>query len=191
MDQNRKICVGMIMGAHGVRGLIRLRSFTEDPETIREFKALTDESGERSFAFRIKSTAKDFFIAEIDGLKNKEEADALGRTKLYVPRTALPKTKKTEYYEADLLGLKVQDGKGQSFGSVMGVHNYGGGPFLEIGNSKIDSFMLPFTNALVPEVDVKAGLVTIAPPEGWMKEEKPEESAEATEAGKKPKKAKA
>jgi len=173
MNPNHKICVGMIMSAHGVRGLVRLRSFTEDPETLLEYKTLTDESGKKEYAFRIKTAAKDFFIAEIDGVKNKEEADALRSTKLYVPRAALPKTKKTEYYESDLLGLAAQDIVGKSFGTVRAVHNYGGGPFLEIGTNKTDSFMLPFTDACVPKVDIKAGMVTIAPPEGWLKDEKP------------------
>jgi 16S rRNA processing protein RimM len=178
----------MIMSAHGVRGLVRLRSFTEDPATLLDYKTLTDEAGKKEFVFRIKSTAKDFFIAEIDGLKNKEEADALRSTKLYVPRSALPKTKKTEYYESDLIGLTVKDKQGQDFGTVRAVHNYGGGPFLEIGKNKADSFMLPFTDACVPDVDMKTGSVVIDPPEGWMKDEKPEGEHEL---GKSVKKAKA
>lgn len=171
------------MSAHGVRGLVRLRSFTEDPETLLEYKTLSDESG-KAFSFRIKSKAKDFFIAEIDGLKNKEEADVLRSTKLYVPRAALPKTKKTEYYESDLVGLAAANAGGQSYGTVRAVHNYGGGPFLEIGKSKTDSFMLPFTDACVPKIDLKAGNVTIEVPEGWLKEEKPEDSVQPAKKAK-------
>jgi len=187
MDSDRKICVGMIMSAHGVRGLVRLRSFTEDPESLLGYKKLSDENGEKTFTFNIKSAAKDFYIAEINGLKNKEQADALRGTKLYVPRSALPKTKKAEYYEADLVGLFIQDKQGKNYGTVKAVHNYGGGPFLEIGRSKVDSFMLPFTDACVPNVDLKAGLVTIDPPEGWMKDEKPEEEVRARRMPKKAK----
>lgn len=172
MDNDRKICVGMIMSAHGVRGLVKLRSFTENPESLLEYKKLTDETG-KEYTFKIKSAAKDFYIAEVEGLKNKEEVDALRSTKLYVTRSALPKTKKTEYYESDLLGLRAAGKDGKDFGTVRAVHNYGGGPFLEIGTHKADSFMLPFTDACVPNLDMKAGLVTIEPPEGWLKDEKP------------------
>jgi 16S rRNA processing protein RimM len=187
MDSDRKICVGMIMSAHGVRGLVRLRSFTEDPESLLDYKKLSDEKAEKTFTFKIKTAAKDFFIAEIKGLANKEQADALRGTKLYVPRSALPKTKKSEFYEADLVGLAAQDKQGKEYGAVKAVHNYGGGPFLEIGRSKSDSFMLPFTDACVPLVDVKVGQVTIDLPEGWMKEEKPKEEEKAQRAAKKAK----
>lgn len=158
----------MILSAHGVRGLVRLRSFTEDSSSIFDFKDVTDETGKRNFALNVKSTAKDFYIAEVKGVKNKEEADALRGTKLYVPRSALPKTKKTEYYEVDLMGLKATDAAGKDYGSLLAVHNYGGGPFLEIGKDKKTSFMLPFTDACVPAVDIKAGEVTIEVPEGWL-----------------------
>jgi 16S rRNA processing protein RimM len=168
MDKDRTICVGMITGAHGVRGLLRLRSFTEDPETIMAYDELTDEDGKKSFAITIKSAAKDFFIAEMDGVKTKEAADALRNTKLYVSRKDLPKTGKREYYEADLIGLAVQDKKGGDHGKVLAIHNHGAGTFLEIGKGKSDSFMLPFTDAYVPEVDIKAGQVVVDVPEGWL-----------------------
>ncbi len=169
MKQDPKICVGMIAGAHGVRGLVRLRSFTEDPEAIGDYSPLTDEDGKRDFAVKLLSAAKDFFIAEVKGVKSKEAADGLRGEKLYAPRSVLPKTGKREYYEADLVGLAAQGKKGESFGKVQAVHNYGGGPFLEIG-AGTKSFMLPFTDTYVPEVDVKAGCVVIDPPQGWMDE---------------------
>jgi 16S rRNA processing protein RimM len=179
MGSDRKICVGMIAGAHGVRGLIRLRSFTEDPEAIGDYDPLTDEAGEKSFAVKLKSTAKDFFIAEVEGVTTKEGAEALRGVKLYAPRSSLPKASKGEYYEADLIGLAAQDAEGKSFGQVRGVFNYGAGPFLEIGLSKADSFMLPFTDACVPQVDVKAGHVVIDPPEGWAVQEKTPKATKA------------
>ncbi len=168
MKENRKICVGMIAGAHGVRGLVRLHSFTEEPESIWSYGPFTDEDSERDFKIKMKSRAKDFFIAEVSGLSTKEEADALRGTKLYVSRTALPKIGKREYYEVDLVGLVVKDEKGKAYGQVLAVYNYGGGPFLEIGMNKMDSFMLPFNKTCVPEVDVKDGIITIDPPDGWL-----------------------
>jgi 16S rRNA processing protein RimM len=171
MKGNRKICVGMITSAHGVKGLVRLRSFTEDPEAVVQYGPLTDEDG-KTIVVKLKSMAKDFFIAEVKGVASKEAADALRGTKLYVPREAMPKTAMRQFYEADLIGLAAADDKGKSYGTVQAVHNHGGGPFLEIGTTSKDSFMLPFTDACVPEVDIGAGRVTIALPEGWLKAEK-------------------
>ncbi|MFY9287786.1 MAG: ribosome maturation factor RimM [Alphaproteobacteria bacterium] len=162
----------MIAGAHGVRGLIRLRSFMADPEAIGDH-VLTDDTGKQTFKITLKTAAKDFYIAELKGVKNKEEADALRGTKLYVLRSALPQEDKGEFYEADLLGLSVEDKQGKVYGVVQAVHNYGGGPFLEIGPTKKNSFMLPFTDACVPKVDVMAERLVINLPEGWLDAPKP------------------
>jgi 16S rRNA processing protein RimM len=167
MASDRKICVGVITGTHGVRGLVRLRSFTEEPEAIASYGALTDESGEREFFVDLKNTAKDHFVASITGVTTKEDAEALHGTELYIDRSLLPKPRKREYYEADLVGLAARDKKGAACGTVLAVHNHGAGVFLEIGQSRRDSFMLPFTDACVPEVDIKDGHVVIEPPRGW------------------------
>src|SRR5579863_2269077 len=155
MGSGRKICVGMIGSAHGVRGLVRLRSFTENPEDISGYGPLTDESGEHVFAVTVQSAAKDHFVAAVEGVTDREGADALRGTKLYVDRKALPKTRKREYYEADLVGLAARNGNNEDCGKVLGVGNYGGGPFLEIGHTSRDSFMLPFNDTCVPEVDIE------------------------------------
>jgi len=171
MKQDDKICVGMIAAAHGVRGLVRLRSFMENPAAIVDFEPITDEKGERTFAIQLKATAKDFFIATIEGVESRELAEALRGTKLYVSRHQFPKTGKREYYEADLIGLSVQDKQAQNHGFILAVHNYGAGIFLEIGVKKNAGFMLPFTEAYVPLVDLKAECVTIDPPKGWLESE--------------------
>lgn len=163
----------MIAGAHGVRGLVRLRSFTEDPEAIASYEPLTDAEGATTFKLALKSAAKDFYIAELKGVSSREQAEELRGTKLYVTRDLLPKTGKREYYEADLVGLAVLDRQGKDHGQIVAVHNYGGGPMLEIGASRKNGFMLPFNDAFVPEVDVKSGRVVIDPPSGWLDQDKP------------------
>lgn len=150
------ICVGQFAGAHGVRGLVKLRSFTEDPESIFAYKPLSDENGARVFKLTRKSAAKEFFIIAVEGIGSKEEADQLRGDKIYISRDLLPKLKKGEYFEGDLVGLHAFDKDGKNYGKVMGVFDYGAGVFLEIGTSKKDSFMLPFRDAFVPEVDLKA-----------------------------------
>lgn len=168
MESGRKILVGIISGAHGVKGLVRLKSFTEEPAALLRYKPLTDETGESKFAIRVKSATNSHFIAEVNGVKDRDEAEALRGTKLFVMRAALPKLKKREFYESDLVGLEAQDGKGKNCGKVLAVHNYGGGPFLEIAKPEGKAFMLPFTKECVPEVDREKGHLVIAPPEGWM-----------------------
>jgi 16S rRNA processing protein RimM len=167
MDKDRKICVGRIAGAHGVRGLVRLRSFTENPSAIADYKPLTTQDGAR-IALTIKSIAKSFFVAAVGGVSTKDAADALRGTELYVSRSSLPKPSKSEYYTADLIGLTVLGKSGQRFGTVQAFHNYGAGPLLEIGGGKAPSFMLPFNKGFVPTVDLIAGRVIIDPPEDWI-----------------------
>jgi 16S rRNA processing protein RimM len=166
-NSSRKICVGQFAGAHGVRGLVKLRSFTEIPETLFDYTPVTTEDGARTFKLTFKSAAKDTFIAQVEGINNKEDADALRGDKLYIARDILPKTRKGEYYEVDLLGLMALDPAGKTYGKVLAVHNHGAGTFLEIGTSKTDSFMLPFKNDFVPEQDFDDGKITILVPEGW------------------------
>ena len=160
-----KICVGQFAGAHGVRGLVKLRSFTEDPESLFAYQPLSDEKGDVVFKLTRKSAAKEFFIVEVEGVGDKESADQLRGDRLYVSRDLLPKPKKGEYFEADLVGLDAFDRDGKNHGKIMGVFDYGAGVFLEIGTNKKDSFMLPFRDAFVPEVDLKTGKILIILPE--------------------------
>ncbi len=159
--------MGQFVGAHGVRGLMKLRSFTAEPEAVFEYEPLTGED-EQIFKIAKKSAVKDLFIVSVEGINDKEAADQLRGDKVYIPHSLLPKTRKNEFYEADLIGLKAVDAEGKDYGSVLGVFDYGGGIFLEIGQTKKDSFMLPFKDAFVPTVDVKAGKMVVAVPEDWI-----------------------
>ena len=178
MAQDKKICVGVVLGAHGVRGEVRLRSFTAEPEAIFRYKPLTDEAGIQTFVVKKKGVIKDGFTASFKDSDSREAAEALRGTKLYIERANLPKPKKGEYYEADLIGLAAQDAEGVVVGAVMALHNYGAGAFLEIKPPQGDSFMLPFTDACVPEVDIAGGLIRVAIPEGWLAPAKPPKDEE-------------
>ncbi len=163
----KRILIGTVLGPHGVKGDVRVRSFTQEPQALFAFKAVTDESGARSFELKRKGAAKGDFIVAVDGIKDRNAAEALKGLRLFVAREALPKTKKREYYEAELIGLKVADEGGKGLGDVIALHDYGGGPFLEIKPAKGASFMLPFNDTFVPVVDVREGRVTVVVPEGW------------------------
>jgi 16S rRNA processing protein RimM len=162
------ICVGQFVGAHGVKGLAKIRSYTEDPLDIFSYIPLLSDDGDQTFKLKMKSAVKENFIVEVDGIKSKEEADALRGDKIFVTRTTLPKTKKNQFYEADLLGLRVTNKAGKDYGQVLDVHDHGAGVFIEIGTSRKNSFMLPFKDAFVPEVNLSEEYLLIEVPDGWV-----------------------
>ncbi len=160
------------MGAHGVRGQIRLRSFTAEPDDVFTYTPVTDEAGKRIFALKAQGVMKDYFVASLKGITDRDEAEGLKNTKMFVDRAALPPiNNKRAFYEADLIGLEVR--AEQIAGKVLGVHNYGAGSFIEIQPVSGKSFMLPFTDKHVPTLDVEAGYIEVVIPEGWLAEEKP------------------
>ena len=160
----RRVCVGQITGAHGVRGLVRLRSFTDDPAAVVAYGPLTDEAGQRRFVVHLQSPAKDAWIARIDGVSDRTAAEALRGTRLYVERAALPATDEDEFYHADLLGLRADRTEGGVLGTVTAVHDFGGGTMLEVRLDCGRTVALPFTLAVVPVVDIAAGRVVVEPP---------------------------
>lgn len=167
-EEDRKVCVGQFVGAHGVRGLVKLRSFTKNPDSLFAYDSLTEEKGDRVFKISKKSMVGDLFLVSVEGITDKESADQLRGDKLYIPRTFLPKPQDGEYYEADIVGLKAIDKDGKEYGKILGLFDYGAGPFLEIGTTKKDSFMLPFTSVFVPTIDLVDEKAVIFVPEGWL-----------------------
>lgn len=161
------ICVGAIAGAYGVRGEVRLKSFTADPQAIADYAPLTTADGSRDFTVAILRPVKGGFAARLSGITTKEEAEALRGTELYAPRDKLPSLPDDEFYHADLIGLVVFDTGGAELGRVKSVQNHGAGDLLEItGPGLKDSVLLPFTREAVPTVDLGAGRIVADPPEG-------------------------
>jgi len=164
----KTLCVGQFIGAHGVRGLVKLRSFTEVPEAIFDYAPLLAEDGKRTFKIAPKSAAKDHFITTVEGITSREAANELRGEKIFIPRDVLPAPREGEYYDADIVGLLAFDAEGKEYGKVIAIHDHGAGVFLEIGPNHKDSFMLPFKDAFVPIVDLEAGKLQIVVPEGWV-----------------------
>ncbi len=160
-----RVCVGEIVGAHGVRGIVKLRSFTLDPAAIVSYGPLEDEKGERRFTVALQSIVRDCWLARINGVDDRNASEALRGTKLYVDRAALPQAAEDEFYHADLIGLRAEwaDGRGV-LGTVSAVHDYGGGTLLELALADGGSMMLPFTQTVVPVVDVAGGRLVVDPP---------------------------
>ncbi len=159
-----KVCLAAIAGVHGVRGLVRLKTFTERPEDVVAYGPLSDEGGTRSFRLILKGEQKGLLLAAIEGVGDRTAAEALKGLRLYVAREALPQPEDPEeFYHADLIGLAVEDTKGQALGVVRAVEDFGAGPLLDV-ESESGSILLPFTLAVVPQVDLKGGRLVVDPP---------------------------
>ena len=160
--------MGVVVGAHGVRGVLRIRSFAAVPEAIASYGPLEDETGARRFALRIEGQARGAVLAAVDGIGDRDGAAALRGTKLYLPRAALPPTGAEEFYHADLVGLRAELIDGRALGKVVAVHDYGAGTSLEIERREGGTVLVPFTKRAVPVVDLRDGSLAIDPPAGLL-----------------------
>ena len=168
-----RVCVGAIAGAFGVRGEVRLKSFTAEPEAIGSYGPLTTEDGARSFEVTITRPVKAGFAARLKGVTSKEAADSLRGTRLYVDRSCLPLLSDDEYYHSDLIGLDVHDTGGKKIGRIKAVHDHGAGDLLDVhGPGLKNGVLLPFTREIIPTVDLAAGKVVADPPEGLLPDDK-------------------
>jgi 16S rRNA processing protein RimM len=159
-----RVCLGQIGAAHGVRGEVRLRSFTADPAAIASYGPLETESG-RVVEIEALRPAKNHFVARLAGVDDRNTAERLTNAKLYVPRERLPELPNCdEFYHADLVGLAVVDRAGTRLGTVVAVHNFGAGDLIEIQNMAGETTMLPFDDATVPEVNLAAGCIVVEQP---------------------------
>jgi|SRR5437879_227352 len=161
-----RVCIAQIGAAHGVRGEVRLKPFTEDPLSVTRYGPLETEDGRRRFEIETARPAKDMLVVRLKGIADREAAERLTNLRLYVARERLPKPADDEFYYADLIGLSAVTADGTRLGTVTAMHNFGAGDLLEIepvagGNT----LLLPFTAAAVPLVDIEGGKVVIAPPD--------------------------
>jgi len=163
-----RLCVGIITGAQGVRGAVRIKSFTAVPEDVAAYGPLADEAGKREFALRPVGRAKGVVIATIAGVADRDAAERLKGMRLYVARDKLPAPGEEEYYHADLIGLAAVLRDGTPLGRVRAVHEYGAGDSLEVVSESGATVMVPFTRAAVPEVDLAAGRLVIEPLDGLL-----------------------
>ena len=160
-----RLCVAVIAGAHGVRGDVRIKSFTADPEGLAAYGPLTDKAGAREFRIKVHGLAKGLLRAHIKGVDDRNAAEALAGVELYIERGLLPEPDKDEFYHSDLIGLKAELEDGSEYGVVRALHDFGAGDVIEILLTAGGTVILPFTKMVVPSVDLGAGVVVIAPPE--------------------------
>jgi 16S rRNA processing protein RimM len=160
-----RVLVAQVGAAHGLRGEVRLWSFTEDPMAVKDY-CLESEDGTQVFAIESLRPARDFLVARFAGVSNRTAAEALRNLKLYVPRARLPQTQPEQFYHADLIGLAAVATDGSALGTVIAIHNFGAGDLIEIKPQCGPTVMVPFTDAVVPTIDLAAGRLIVDPPAG-------------------------
>ncbi|HEV7602510.1 MAG TPA: ribosome maturation factor RimM, partial [Bradyrhizobium sp.] len=154
-----RICVARIGAPHGVRGAVKLWTFTEDPLAVKTYGPLLTKDGARSFEVATAREAKGHLVATLKGVATREDAERLNGVELYVARERLPATEQDEFYHADLIGLAAVDSANAPLGRVIAIHNFGAGDIIEIAPPQGTTLLLPFTNAVVPTVDLAGGRV--------------------------------
>ena len=160
-----QICVARIGAAHGVRGAVKLWTFTEDPLAVKHYGPLSTKDGARQFEVTHVREAKDHLVAMLKGVASREDAERLNGIELYIARDKLPETDEDEYYHADLIGLAAVNAANEPLGRVTAIHNFGAGDIIEIAPPQGPTLLLPFTNAVVPTVDLANGRVVIELPQ--------------------------
>lgn len=160
-----RICLGVVVGVHGVQGAVKVKSFTTDPAAVGAYGPVEDEAGLRSFRLKVIGSAKGMVVATLQGVQDRNTAEALKGTRLYVPRERLPPPDEDEIYLSDLIGLRAELDDGSVWGTVKTVYDFGAGDVLEVARPDGRLELLPFTRACVPVVDVAAGRLVVALPD--------------------------
>jgi 16S rRNA processing protein RimM len=162
-QEGPRICVARLGAAHGVRGEIKLWSFTADPAAVADYGPFEAADG-RVIEIETLRPARDFFVARLKGVADRDAAERLRNVELFVPRERLPATDDAdEFYHADLIGLAAVDAAGNVLGTVVALHNFGAGDIIEVRRADSNAtVMLPFTQDAVPEIDVASGRIVVA-----------------------------
>lgn len=173
IEKTSMVCVGVITGAHGIRGQVRIKSFTGEPDNVTAYGSLYDEHGGRPLRLTITGRSRQLLIASVAGVGDRNGAEALIGRRLFVPREALPEPDEDEFYHADLIGLAAElrdgaHGERKALGTVRGVFDFGASDLLEVEASDGGTMMVPFTREAVPEVDLAGGRILIAPLPGLL-----------------------
>lgn len=164
----KRICLGEISTAHGVRGLVRIRIYGDDPQAFSAYGPLfTSETGEKTLTIRMKNAANKFWLAEVEGVTDRNAAELLRGTKLWIERDKLPATSSDdEFYYEDLVGMTVHTAEDGDVGLVVAVENFGASDLLEVKPEAGATFYLPFADEYIVEVNMKTNVITAIIPEG-------------------------
>lgn len=158
-----RILVGVFGAPHGVRGELRLKSYTEQPLTITSYAPLSSEDGRQSFTIQSARLVKDdLLVVRLKDVDDRSTAERLTNLRLYVDRGQLPAVEEDEFYYSDLVNLRAETEAGELLGRIVALQNFGAGDLLEIAPTGKETILVPFTKAFVPVVDVASGRVVVA-----------------------------
>lgn len=176
-DPARMVLMGIIGAPRGIKGDIRVKCFTAEPRDIAAYGPLWNADASRAYPIRVvgEIKGKDQVVVRIDGIADRNAAEALKGTELYVPRDALPPPEDDDFYHVDLIGLRAETPAGEFLGEVRAVFDHGAGDVLELGGGPYKGLVVPFTLEVVPSVDVAAGKLVVDPPDGLL--EAPDDAA--------------
>lgn len=168
---SERLLVARIGAVHGIKGEVRVKAFTADPADIAAYGPLEAADGRLLEVARLRPAAgpaPDMLVVRFKGVDDRNTAETLNGLELTIARDRLPPAGEDEYYHADLVGLDVVTTGGAALGTVIAVHNYGAGDLIEVAPRRGETILVPFTRAVVPEVDVGAGRIVVDPPEGLL-----------------------
>ena len=164
-DETRNlIFVAQVGAAHGVRGEVKVTTFTADPMALADYKTLLRQDSSPALTIMSARPTKGGIVARLNGVADRNAAEALRGLKLYIQRDSLPEPEEDEFYLADLIGLSVETAEGEALGTVKAVQDFGAGDLLEIQPRAGATWWLPFTRQAVPEVRLAQGKLIAAPP---------------------------
>ena len=156
------VLLGVVLSAHGLKGEVKLKTFTEEPEALLRYGAVTLSDGRALEIETLRAVKADEALALFKGISGRDAAESLKGQRLFVSREALPEPEEEEFYHADLVGLVVEDEAGKRIGTIAAVHNFGAGDVVEIVRETGGSQFVSFTRAAVPLVDLKAKRIVVA-----------------------------
>ena len=189
-DSGKRVCLGLIIGASGVHGEVKIKPYTGAPEDVGAYGSVdlvaeAETGGATGVEISIVRAAKDAVIARLEGVEDRDAAEALKGHELYVDRALLPGEEEDEFYHADLIGLTALDLGGATLGTVLAVYDFGAGEMLEVSLAAGGVAMLPFTLEAVPQVLISEGHIVVDPPEGVLPEPKaPKDRSAGAKSGK-------
>ncbi|WP_062226920.1 ribosome maturation factor RimM [Aureimonas frigidaquae] len=168
IDPTEPVLLGVIGGAHGIRGECRVKSYTEDPEDLGAYGPLKDARG-RVFTVLSARLQKNVVVVRFREVTDRNAAEALNGTELFIDRAHLPDDGE-DFYQADLIGLDARSTEGELLGEIIAFHNFGAGDILEIRSAAGGTVMIPFTQAAVPDIDLELGAITVEPVAAGLKD---------------------
>ena len=161
------VCVGIITGAHGIKGFFKVKYYTEDAESLNSYGTLTNKDGEE-IKLNFKGVLKNLAICQINNITNRTDAEKLRGDKLYIKKSKLPKLINGEVYHIDLIGLSAFNESNEFLGTIYRILNYGAGDIIELNRPGEESLLLPFGPGLSKEINLDKKIIILTPPQEWL-----------------------